>query len=56
MLEPANPPTTLFGPVLLTAPDAVESLILPSRFPAANPPSTLLAPPVTAPLALEFVI
>jgi hypothetical protein len=31
----------------------MESLILPLRFPAANPPSTLLAPPVTSPLALE---
>ncbi len=47
----------LFGPVLVTAPDAVESLIVPSsRFPAANPPRMVLAPPVTLPDAAEFVI
>ena len=57
MLAPANPPTTLFGPLLETAPDAVELLIEPfSRLPAAKPPSTALAPPLTLPNALEFVI
>ena len=34
---PANPPTMLFAPVLITGPIAVENEIMP-KFPAANPP------------------
>src|SRR5215470_1610320 len=44
-VTPTNPPTTLFGPELPTAPDAVALMIVPGPFllPSApmNPPSTL---------------
>src|SRR6185369_3741389 len=56
VFTPANPPTMLFAPVAVTAPEAVESLIVPSRLPAAKPPSTVLAPPVTLPVAPDPVI
>src|SRR5215470_2341799 len=44
-VTPTNPPTMLFGPELLTAPDALALMIVPGAFllPSApmNPPSTL---------------
>ena len=55
LVRPTKPPTTLFGPVLVTAPWALEFVISPGPFwklsVPMNPPSTLLPPPVTAPVA-----
>ena len=55
LVRPTKPPTTLFGPVLVTAPWALEFVISPGPFwklsVPINPPSTLLPPPVTAPIA-----
>jgi hypothetical protein len=55
LVRPANPPTVLFGPVLVTAPEAVEAVISPGPFSKLSvpmkPPSTLLPPPVTDPVA-----
>ena len=55
LVRPTKPPTTLFGPVLVTAPWALEFVISPGPFwklsVPMNPPSTLLPPPVTAPIA-----
>jgi hypothetical protein len=56
VLTAANPPTTLFGPLLATEPLAVEPLIEPSRFPAAKPPRAEFEPPLTLPYACEFVM
>src|SRR5690242_12883873 len=54
---PTNPPITLLGPVLATAPDAVESWIrLLRSLIAAKPPSVLLSAPTTAPVADELLI
>ena len=54
-LSPTKPPTVLFDPVLVTAPVAVEVVTSPGPFPKVsvpiNPPSTLLPPPVTVPVA-----
>jgi hypothetical protein len=53
--RPTKPPTTLFDPVLVTAPEAVDSVMYPRPLVKLSapmrPPSTLLPPPVTAPLA-----
>src|SRR5262245_46807217 len=55
LVKPTKPPTTLFEPVLVTAPWALEFVISPGPFwklsAPTNPPSTLLPPPVTAPIA-----
>ncbi len=55
LVRPTKPPITLFGPVLVTAPWALEFVISPGPFwklsAPINPPSTLLPPPVTAPIA-----
>src|SRR3954468_1461345 len=56
VFAPANPPTTLLAPLLATEPIAVESLIEPSRFPAAKPPSAEFDPPLTLPKACELVM
>src|SRR3954452_21041490 len=55
LVRPAKPPTVLFGPVLVTAPDAEEFEICAGPFSNVSvpmkPPSTLLPPPVTDPVA-----
>ena len=61
LVRPANPPTVLFEPVLVTAPDAEELAICAGPFSNVsvpmNPPSTLLAPPVTEPpAALDRIV
>src|SRR5260370_25986300 len=54
-LAPTSPPTTLFEPVLTTAPDAKDNEMelnpSPMPIPPTSPPRTLFAPPVTVPLA-----
>src|SRR5262245_49750415 len=53
-LIPTKPPTILFAPVLVTGPAEVDRVIRPglSLLSAPmNPPSTLLPPPLTAPVA-----
>src|SRR5215468_7554360 len=60
LVRPTKPPITLLGPVLVTAPWALELVISPGPFwklsAPMNPPSTLLPPPVTAPIAELAVI
>jgi hypothetical protein len=54
---PLNPPTQLFAPVLLTAPDAMESVIVAVMSVAPiSPPRMLLPPPLTAPVASDLLI
>ena len=60
-LSPTKPPAVLFGPVVVTAPVALELVTSPGPFPKprvpTNPPSTLLPPPVTVPIAeLERIV
>ncbi len=53
---PTKSPTVLLAPVLVTTPEAIESLMVPSLAPT-KPPTVLLAPVlVTAPDAVEPVI
>src|SRR5712692_695923 len=40
-VTPTNPPVTLFGPVLVTDPEAVDCVIEPGPSAPMNPPSTL---------------
>src|SRR5262245_30260186 len=55
LVRPTKPPTTLFAPVLVTAPWELEFVISPGPFwklsAPMNPPNTLLPPPATAPIA-----
>jgi hypothetical protein len=54
---PTNPPTTLFDPVLVTGPDAVdEAEPLPKPSAPMNPPRMLLPPPVTVPVAEPYAM
>ena len=57
---PTNPPTTLFGPVLVTGPDAVDEEMEPMALPRLNapmnPPRMLLPLPLTAPVAAPCVM
>src|SRR5450756_683253 len=49
---PMKPPTQLFGPLLLTAPEAVEFVIVAAMLVTpTSPPRMLLPPPLTAPVA-----
>lgn len=54
-VRPANPPTMLLGPVLVTDPADADARIRPGPFSKLSapmkPPSTLLPPPVTFPNA-----
>src|SRR5215472_8594538 len=52
---PSTNPLTLLAPVLVTAPEAVEFVMVPALAPT-KPPPTLAAPMVTLPLACEPVI
>ena len=60
-LSPTKPPAVLFGPMVVTAPVALEAMTSPGPFPKTSvpmkPPSTLLPPPVTVPIAeLERIV
>src|SRR3954469_575240 len=59
-VRPANPPTMLLGPVLVTDPPAPDERITPaplSKLSApTKPPSTLLPPPSTLPNAVLLAI
>src|SRR5205823_12868897 len=53
-VRPANPPTMLFAPLLMTGPEEVEKIIAPGLSllsEPTNPPSMLLPPPLTPPAA-----
>jgi hypothetical protein len=53
---PTKPPAVLLAPVLVTAPDALVSAMVPVLAPT-KPPRVLLAPvPVTAPEAVESMM
>src|SRR5215475_11142730 len=54
-LETTPPVTVLLAPGLVTAPEAVESVMVPALAPT-KPPATLAAPTVTLPLACELVM
>src|SRR3954471_8009254 len=59
-VRPANPPTMLLGPVLVTDPAAPDDRITPAPFSKLSapmkPPSTLLPPPSTLPMAVLLAI
>ena len=59
-VRPANPPTMLLGPVLVTDPAAPDDRITPAPFSKLSapmkPPSTLLPPPSTLPNAVLLAI